>query len=120
MVQDVLSTTAAVRLPEIDYNSVQQKDLSKSKKDLEINASDKQPKEFSAKVLDEAAKNVNNALSGSNTQIEFSIFKPTHEVMIKIKDNSTGKVIREIPSKKDLEMAAYMRKLSGIIVDTRV
>lgn len=77
-------------------------------------------KNASEKTMNEIVKKVNKTISATDTKLEISVFKPTHELQIKIKDNKTGKVIREIPSEKMLELGVYMRRLSGIIVDEKI
>jgi flagellar protein FlaG len=94
--------------------------LTKVVKNTSENKSDNISKNASEKALNEVVKNVNRTISNTETRLEISIFKPTHELQVKIKDSKTGKVIREIPSQKMLELAAYMRGLAGIFVDTRI
>ncbi len=61
----------------------------------------------------------NKALSGGNRSFEFSIHEATKEIMIKVIDTDTNKVIREIPNEKILDMVAKMWELAGIFVDER-
>lgn len=117
MVQDVINGTAVRPL---ELNVQEQQKLEGLRKNENPNQNKSQAKGFSPKVIEGASKEVNKALAGTNTRVEFSVYKQTNEIVVKIKDSETGKVIKQIPSKKDLEMAAYMRKLAGIIVDTTV
>jgi flagellar protein FlaG len=39
--------------------------------------------------------------------------------MVKVIDENTGEVIREIPPKKILDMVANMLELAGLLVDER-
>jgi uncharacterized FlaG/YvyC family protein len=71
------------------------------------------------KVITDTISKVNKTIADTGTTLEMTIYRPTHEIQVKIKDKS-GKVIREIPSEKMLELGVYMRRLSGIIVDTSV
>ena len=72
------------------------------------------------KAMNNAIKEINKSIEKTDTSLEMSIFKPTHEIVVKLKDNKTGEVIRQIPSQKILDLAVYMKKLSGIFVDTKI
>ncbi len=73
----------------------------------------------SEKVLIDAIEKANKAISGANTKFEFSIHQKTKEIMVKVIDSDTNKVIREIPPEKILDMVAKMWEMAGIIVDER-
>ena len=54
-----------------------------------------------------------------DTGLEFSIHEKTNQIMIKVIDNNTHQVIKELPSEKILDMMAKMVELSGFFVDQR-
>ena len=117
-----LITNSAIRPLEDYYSSSKQNNdsFNESKDVFGTETSLKVVKPVSDKIINEAVKKANKEIASTNTRLELTIFKPTHEVIVKIKDNETGKVIREIPSKKVLEMAVYMRKMAGIVVDEQI
>lgn len=55
----------------------------------------------------------------SKTRCEFSYHEATKRVSIKVLDDDTGDVIREIPPEKSLEMVEKMWELAGILVDEK-
>ena len=57
---------------------------------------------------------------GPTTYLDFSVHKPTKEVMVRVINQETGEVIREIPPEKHLDLVANLMKMAGILVDTRV
>jgi len=59
------------------------------------------------------------AMEGANTQLDFSIHQKTKQIMVKVLDTETGKVIREIPPEKTLDFVAKMWEMVGILVDER-
>lgn len=71
------------------------------------------------KVVSEAVGRLNKALEGSSRRFEYSVHKGTNEIMIKVIDDSTKEVIREIPSEKILDMIARMMEMAGLLVDER-
>jgi flagellar protein FlaG len=68
------------------------------------------------KTIDKILK----TLEGDSTSLKFDIHKDTNTIMVKVIDNNTQKVIREIPPEKILDMIASIWKLVGIIIDEKV
>ncbi len=71
------------------------------------------------KELIAAIEKANKALVGSETMFKFSIHEGTKEIMVRVINEETGEVIREIPPEKILDMVAKMWELAGIFVDER-
>lgn len=71
------------------------------------------------KIVISAIEKANKAISGGNRRFEFSIHEKTKEIMVRVVDSDSGKVIREIPSEKTLDMVAKMWEMAGIMVDER-
>lgn len=65
--------------------------------------------------LDHAFK----VLSGPETTLQVSMHKETNSIMVKVLDKETGKVIREVPPEKTLDLVANMMHIAGILVDKR-
>lgn len=74
---------------------------------------------ISDKVVMEAIERANAAISVANKKFEYSIHEKTKEIMIKVIDSNTNKVIREIPPEKILDMVAKMWEMAGLLVDER-
>lgn len=81
--------------------------------------SDTRDNPVTEKVVSEAVNRMNKALEGSSRRFEYSVHEKTNEIMIKVIDETTGKVIREIPPKKILDMVANMMEMAGLLVDER-
>ncbi|NHN33891.1 flagellar protein FlaG [Paenibacillus sp. S3N08] len=67
------------------------------------------------KAIDRAIK----AVEGSVTSLEFSIHTKTNRIMVKVLEKDTGRIIREIPPEKTMDMVAKLWELAGIMVDER-
>lgn len=67
----------------------------------------------------EVIERANKAITGAVCSFEFSIHDKTKEIMVKVIDSDTGKIIREIPPEKVLDMVAKMWEMAGILVDER-
>jgi len=59
----------------------------------------------------------NKDLKMTNSSLQFSIHEKTKEIVVKIIDNETKEVIREIPPEKILDMVAAMLEKTGLFVD---
>ncbi|MCL6570276.1 MAG: flagellar protein FlaG [Bacillus sp. (in: Bacteria)] len=75
-----------------------------------------QSKEQTKKVVN----NINDFLKDSNTHLKFNFHDDLHEYYVSIVDDTTNEVIKEIPSKKLLDMYAAMTEYLGLLVDRKV
>ena len=68
--------------------------------------------------LEELAADVQKNLNiMHNVDLRFSVHKASGQIMVTVIDESTGKVIREIPPSQILELAAKMDEMVGMIFD---
>lgn len=74
---------------------------------------------LSDEYLIQSIEEANKRVHGSLTSLEFSIHEKTKEIMVKVKDQETGEVIRELPPEKVLDMIAGMLELAGLLIDER-
>ena len=76
----------------------------------------------SEKQIQEAVSKVNKSLKAQFTRAEFTYHQDTKRVSIKVIDEATDEVIREIPSEKTmeaLEMITKMVNMAGLFVDEK-
>jgi flagellar protein FlaG len=59
-------------------------------------------------------------LQQKNTSLNFSVHEKTERVMVRITDQNTGDVIREIPSKEFLDLAAKLQEMVGLMFDMKI
>lgn len=71
------------------------------------------------KLIIDAIEKSNRGLQMSNSSLQFSVHEGTKEIMVKVIDNVTKEVIREIPSEKILDMVAAMLERTGLFVDKK-
>ncbi len=72
-------------------------------------------KEEVQKVVD----TVQDVLNRLNVRLVFSIHKETGEVVVKVVDPKTNKVIRQIPPEELLKLREKLDELLGILFDAR-
>lgn len=63
-----------------------------------------------------AVKKLNEAMPLSAQSLEFEIDEDSKEVVVKIIDQSTREVVRQMPSKEALEMAKAIDKMQGLLI----
>ena len=68
-------------------------------------------------TIDDAVKSANRRME--HTRCEYSYHKETNRVSIKVINEDTDEVIREIPPEKSLDMLQKMWEMAGILVDER-
>lgn len=66
-----------------------------------------------------AVETANESLKVNRTSARFKYHEATKQVSIKIIDDATQEVIKEIPPEKSIEMVEKMLELSGILVDEK-
>lgn len=66
-----------------------------------------------------AIKEINGKIKPTRTECQFSYHEETKRIAIKVLDQDTGDVIREIPPEKTLDMIAKVWEMAGILVDEK-
>lgn len=74
-------------------------------------------RKISKTLLVKLVEALNEALTHSRTKVEFKIHESSKNIIIKIIDTRSKKVIKEMPSEKMLDMIQKFLELSGFIVD---
>jgi len=70
----------------------------------------------SQKELDSAVKTANKFMLALSQNLQFSIDKDTEKVVVKLVDNSTKEVVKQIPSEEMLAIAKALDKFQGLLV----
>lgn len=104
-------------------------DYSKSKKSYETGNKvndmwDKEPVPSSQNDSKESVQQVidslNKFLEPNNTSLKFELHEELNEYYVTIVNNETHEVVREIPSKKILDICAAMTEFLGFVVDKKI
>ncbi|MGG3738375.1 flagellar protein FlaG [Aeribacillus pallidus] len=80
----------------------------------------KETQGVSKEQLEEIVKGMNEFLQPSHTSLKFELHDKLKEYYVKIIDERTNEVVREIPPKKLLDMYATMMQFVGLIVDKKI
>jgi flagellar protein FlaG len=65
-----------------------------------------------------AVKKMNEAMLGSSQSLQFSIDEDSKDIVVKVIDQSTKEVVRQIPSKEALQIAKSIDKMQqGLLIN---
>lgn len=71
--------------------------------------------------VDAAVKKLNDSIPGSSQSLQFSVDHDTKEIVVKLIDQNTKEVVRQMPTEEALRIAksidASMNKLQGRLID---
>ncbi len=70
--------------------------------------------------LEYVVKSLNDFLKPANTHIKFELHEELQEYYVTVVDNQTNEVVREIPSKKLLDIYAKMTDFMGLLFDKKI
>jgi len=73
-----------------------------------------------AEQVQQGVKEMNAQLNLANHAIRFSIDDKTQDIVVKVVDTETDKIIMQIPAEEVLRLREHMKDLSGMIVEKEV
>ncbi|NNV01358.1 flagellar protein FlaG [Brevibacillus sp. MCWH] len=74
---------------------------------------------LSKEQLQKELDNLNKFVQSGNTHLKFTFHEKLNEYYVQIIDDQTNEVIREVPSKKILDMVAKIHEMIGLLVDEK-
>lgn len=78
-----------------------------------------EPPSVSPEDVAKAAEGVNAFLRSSGSHVQFAVHEATKRMMVEVIDDATQEVIRTIPSKELLDLAARIGEMVGTLLDTK-
>jgi flagellar protein FlaG len=70
--------------------------------------------------LNDALKNINQAVKALSPNLEFSVDSESNRSVVKIVDHETKEVIRQMPTPEALEIAKALDRLQGLLIRQKV
>lgn len=74
---------------------------------------------YNREELEKAVEDTNRIVFEDDNRFEFKVHERTGRMMVKLIDNETDEVVKEIPPEKILDLVASIWDLVGILVDER-
>ncbi|MDR7235702.1 flagellar protein FlaG [Neobacillus drentensis] len=102
-----------------DYQVKQVESIPKIKETQTEKQEKPQQQGQSKEKMEKIINSMNDFLKASNSHLKFQFHEGLKEYYVSIVDDSTDEVIKEIPSKKLLDMYAAMTDYLGILVDRK-
>ena len=72
---------------------------------------------FTRENLNDAVEMLNAAAKTVNNRIAFSVDEKTDRIVMRVLDANNNEVIREIPPKEVIRLAAQIREMIGMFID---
>lgn len=66
-----------------------------------------------------AIEKASGKFESQNNQLSFAVHEKTKQIMVKVINKDTQEVVREIPSKKILDMVADRMEAAGLLIDEK-
>lgn len=70
--------------------------------------------------LNEVIESMNAFMLPTHTSLKFELHEELNDYYVTIIDDDTKEVVREIPSKKMLDMYATMKEFMGLVIDEKI
>lgn len=119
MDSDVSGTPATMTAPATSNKEIQKTPQIKA---VQIKSNEKSLNEetLSADRAKGMVVDMNKFLGSASSQLKFQFHDELNEYYVTVVDGITDEVIREIPSKKLLDIHAAMREFVGLFVDRKI
>ncbi|OYO30436.1 flagellar protein FlaG [Janthinobacterium sp. PC23-8] len=79
-------------------------------------ASGKEDAQLELKEVKQAVSDINKAMQFMSRQLEFSVDTDSERTIVKVIDQQTGEVIRQMPTKEALEIGKALEKAQGLLI----
>ncbi|MBO8164302.1 MAG: flagellar protein FlaG [Brevibacillus sp.] len=76
-------------------------------------------KRFSKAEMEREIEGLNKWLQSRGTHIKFTLHEKLNEYYVQIVSDETNEVIREIPSKKIMDISAKLQEMIGLLIDEK-
>ena len=73
-------------------------------------------KTYTNEDVAKAGEAINKTIQAASQNLEFSVDKDTHTVVVKIIDQQTKQVLRQIPTEEAMDIAKSLDKLQGLLI----
>ena len=70
--------------------------------------------------LEEVIESINGFMQPSHTSLKFELHEKLNDYYVTVIDDDTKEVVREIPSKKMLDLYAAMKEFMGLVIDEKI
>lgn len=108
------------RLNSSTFTPYSSESTSMNKLERTVETKKEEQKELNKEQLEGVVKSLNEFIQPTHTSIQFELHEESQEYYVKVVDVSTKETIREIPSKKLLDIYAAMLQSLGLMFDRKI
>ena len=83
---------------------------------IDANAKSKEDAQSELKNVKQAVSEINKAMQFMSRQLEFSVDTDSERTIVKVIDQQTREVIRQMPTKEALEIGKALEKAQGLLI----
>ena len=83
-------------------------------------AAEPSPAPLSAEAVQKVAQQINEFLKSAASNLQFSVDANSKEVVVRVVDEETKEVIRQIPSEEMVAMSKAMDRMAGLLIQQKV
>lgn len=112
--------SSQLRTVEIGGTSTQTQEKELDNKPVETKEETQEHFNFPKEKVKEIVDSMNKFMEASPTALKFEFHEKLNEYYVKIIDEKTREVVREIPPKKMLDYYAAMNEFIGLMVDKKI
>ncbi|WP_368297457.1 flagellar protein FlaG [Cytobacillus firmus] len=117
---DRLSSQHMSLTPRLSHNNDINNEFTKNESNILEQPARKQIESPKEEQLTEVVESMNEFLQASHTSLKFVLHEELNEYYVTLVDDQTQEVVKEIPSKKMLDMYAAMTEFVGLMVDKKI
>jgi flagellar protein FlaG len=110
----VTASGAVVSVPGNDSSAAAQ---STSKTEQQVVSQPAEKTKVSNEQLSKMVQELNDKMQSLDTSLSFSVDQETKRVVIKVIDDATKEVVRQIPAEQMLEVSHHISEVLGMLVD---
>lgn len=77
-------------------------------------------KDYTPNEIGKAVNDLNKLMESNHTHLRFQLHDKLKEYYVEVINDSTNEVIKQIPSKKLMDVAAKIQEMVGILVDEKM
>lgn len=101
-------------------NIVMGTDLDINSENVKLSNSDNNLDKVSTEHVKDSVDKLNKLLEEKDIRLEYEIYGKFRDLTIRLIDNKTQEVIKEIPPRKIIDMVAKLCEMAGVLIDEKV
>ncbi|MDY7033825.1 MAG: flagellar protein FlaG [Thermodesulfobacteriota bacterium] len=99
---------------------IQEKDIVLEQVSFDDVSAEYPMEELKATVLERIVEGINEYLQSMDKRLSCYLHEPTGRIAVKVVNNTTGEVMKEIPAQKALSLATKLKEVHSLLFDEQI